>query len=173
MRTAWEWFEWRQSFGKKQSSLNRSGIHEAFHLASREERKLHGTEKDFQDFETYRQECRASLTNEQWLWLAQIDSVFCILTHGPRKRDPMEYVEARNWVESLSRRVGSFEWVCEQFKDYDADALREALLAIVPSGGRKYATRPSSGASPRPAVSTLTPPRKKRIGYNQVQGRAA
>lgn len=173
--TPWQWHEFRQSFGAPKSFKNlQTGFAAGADRDLDGKAKLPGTEKDFADFETYRMEYRPMLTDEQWMWLAQIDSVLSILHHGPKRRDPAEYEEARRWVESREYYIGSFEFVCDLFVGYDSEAMREALLAIVPNGGRRYAARPSgSQCGPRPAVSALTPKSRRKVGYNKPQEVAA
>lgn len=126
--------------------------HLYFDIFARESMKLPGTTRVFQDFETYRMEYRPALTDEQWLWLAQIDAVRVSLQRGPTANATREYEQDRLWVESREYEVGSFEWVCDLFTDLDADAIRMALLAVVPSGSRRYAVRPNIGPGPRPTV---------------------
>lgn len=132
--------------------------HLAFAIATRESMKLPGTTKDFMDFETYRMEYRPALTDAQWLWLAQLDAVHCSMQHGPRARDAYEYEQDRRWIESREDHIGSFEWVCKQFAAFNAEAIREALLAIKPSQVRRYAVRPTAGnMGPRPTVNEKKP----------------
>jgi hypothetical protein len=134
------------------------------HLASRER----GV-----DYDPHHQDYHPTLTDEQWLWLAQIDAVRCILQMGPRRcRDPIEYEEARReyeearrWVISRAQYVGSFEFVCGLFPDFDAQTLREKLLAIKPGGKVPYTIRPGSRSQARPSESSVRPRSRRRAAH--------
>jgi hypothetical protein len=133
------------------------------HLASRE-RGI--------DYDPHHHDYRPTLTAEQWLWLAQIDAVRYILQMGPRRRrpGPIEYEEARRWVISRAQYVGSFEFVCGLFPDFDAQAIREKLLAIR-SGGKvrkntQQGVRPSWRSRAQPNEGSIRPRQRHLSAYS-------
>jgi len=127
------------------------------HLASRDR---------YEDCEVVRQESRRSRTPSEMLVLAALDDAVLILEYGPRARDFGVYMETRRWVESHAVYPFSFVWICQHF-GFDEDAVREKLLNIEPSHIKRTAVRPSSAnMGPRPVISSIARPRKRKVGYH-------